>query len=445
MPEDKPNKASDEEDLSKQFDEVVEQSEDSTPDSPTTTEQDHEAVAAIESPREVTVPVEDTSSDNGPVEVTHEPVVESQVASSPTPDVKNETPAKHSSFGTTTSGGTAVLQWLSYAFWGWFNVSLAWLLAATVGYFIFGESRQIETVVNYLAYPLAAVIVMYAAAAITDAFYAKREPVQKTGIANVLMLIHVVLYILVAVAALIGAVFSVISLALNVDASTAAGKGFLVTLSTSAAVAVLFGVTAVRILLGGRLHWLRKLLMVAMAVIAAVVIGASILGPIVSAQVTKTDRLIEAGLPSLDSSVQSYVYEHGQLPASLDDLTLSSYATESKQLVDQKLVHYTPNTKQPTKGGNEPAASDATTKDDSASPNIGYMPYGTTYYYKLCVTYSREKQSSGGYEITPLGSTSSSSLYLDLRSHKSGEVCYDRQATSLKSSLQPVDLKATVQ
>ena len=113
------------------------------------------------------------------------------------------------------AAGILVLQWVTYAFWGWFALAILWLSALTFGYFITGNDSQSWGAA--LAYPLASVVVMLIIAQVADLFYVKHEPERKTGGSSVIMLIHAVLFVLLTVASLIVAVFSLINMSINSD------------------------------------------------------------------------------------------------------------------------------------------------------------------------------------------------------------------------------------
>ena len=316
---------------------------------------------------------------------------------------------------------------------------LAWLLAATLSYFVFGDSLSQSNSLTYLAYPLASVTVMLVLAVVTEVLYGRREPAHKVGAASVLTLIHVVLYVLAAVGSLIAALFALISYLLSSDTTGTTEKGMHVMLWTGLAVAVIFGLTAARIMFGGGKSLLRKVQLIVMVAAAVGTIAACILGPVVTLQVTKDDRLIEAGLPSLDSAIQYYTYENGKLPERFDQLNLDNvYTRESEvgQLVARNLVEYTPNSKTST------PIDTPSPIDKSTSPVAGVsLSYSKLHFYQLCVTFQRAKQSerSGGIEIMPavdssstgIGTSgSSSSLYLEINKHDKGRVCYDRQVAT---------------
>ena len=115
-------------------------------------------------------------------------------------------------------GGVLVLQWLTYAFWFWFSISLSWLAGVVINFYITGGSNGYGYN-EALAYPLASVLTLLVIALVTDKLYTKHEPARKTGAANVIMLLHVVPFILVGIGSLVVAIFSLISMVLNNDSA----------------------------------------------------------------------------------------------------------------------------------------------------------------------------------------------------------------------------------
>ncbi|MEO5949205.1 MAG: hypothetical protein ABIP74_02280, partial [Candidatus Saccharimonas sp.] len=201
MPEEQASANAPEDVLSKEFDEIVAKTEE------VESTQDEGAVVVDvrrdSTPEMPSLPPEPTAS-------TPEPAAVQPVAVAPTvPATTPVAPAR-------STGGTMVLQWLSYAFWGWFGISMSWLSVVTLGYFITGNTSNVTSA---LAYPLASVIVMFLLAVAADFVYARREPAHKAGGANAIMLVHVVLFVLIAVGAAVTALFALISMMLSTDPS----------------------------------------------------------------------------------------------------------------------------------------------------------------------------------------------------------------------------------
>jgi hypothetical protein len=302
-------------------------------------------------------------------------------------------------------GGVIVLQWLTYAFWGWFASAFT-ILSGFVINSVLNSGDDID--VFAYVYPLSAVIVTFLFAMVADFFYRRYEPVQKTGASNVIMLIHAVLYILIAAGAMIGFVFALISYILGL--ATVSGNGSLSAVLIATVALAVFGAVALRVVLGAKKPAVRKLIWMILSGITAVIIIAAIAGPIAKSITLKEDRLLEQNLSSVPSLINDYVDKNHTLPASLSEVKpSSSYNREEMQrLLDSNLVAYKPNA-----GNSNPG----TTKYPTTS-------YGKYYNYQLCVTYKAEKN---GDRYLPESSTSGN--YISASSHPKGNVCYDLYAT----------------
>ncbi len=329
------------------------------------------------------------------------------------------------------SPGSLVLQWLSYAFWGWFGTSLAILAAITFNYFIAGSDATQWG--ENLAYPLAAVIVMLVIALVTDFFYARHEPLVKKGAASVIMLIHVVVYLLTVVAALIGIVFSVISMMITASPVNSM-DGTKVFMLTAFVGALVFGAISLRALFAGKKRGVRKGFWLLMSVLALGFVIASIAGPAMKANSTKDDRLLEDALPLLASDIRDYARVNDKLPASLGDVKSNSSRTDERVqlMVDRNLVTYKANTKPAETDVSLSGANGASTKPQSTiAPVDTTIPSTKTFFYQLCVTYKEAKKSkyysSSSYEDNYV--SSGVSTY----SHDKGNVCYDVSAEGKNS------------
>lgn len=421
MSEDKTADAAPEDSLSKEFDDIVAHADDTSEEDGAVevpVRRDSDAAEPEEEPdaKEVTGPEETPAP-----EPADKPAAETAPAPVPTP-----APAKPAA--PHGSGAAMVLQWLSYAFWGWFAVALSWLAGVTVAYFVTGNSSDVTA---SLAYPLASVIVMFVVALLADVFYAKREPAHKTGGPNAIMLVHVVLFVLIAVAAAVTAVFSLISMLLSTD-PTSGTDGQVIACWTSLVAMLAFGMVALRAVLGGKKTVVRRIHWIMMGAFALGFIALSIAGPAMGAQATKDDRLIEEGLPALSQSVREYVGDKGELPATLkdaQDASTGSTSAAADLLVSRNLVRYTPNVKAATKS--------------SSYGGVSYSDYDyvtTTYYYRLCVTYKHAKKSGGTYYDSSAEVASGRyTSYLSIYGHDKGEVCYNLSAIDSYNTIYPID------
>ena len=297
--------------------------------------------------------------------------------------------------------GTLVLQWLTYAFWGWTILALWVLTAFSVGYFVDSANRD-DSTGSGIAYPLAAVIVLFIISAICDILYSRREPVEKIGVASIVMIIHAVIFALFGIAAVIIAAFAIVTMLIGDNESA----GVISTLITGLIIAAVYAVTMLRTLRLFKLKNASMLYIGFMVLVSVVVSLLGIFGPALYAQRTQTDKQIERGLGSVSRAIRDHTVTNNALPDSLNDIegTLNGNAAE---IVQKGLVEYQPGEKYqvPTR---QSTTSSRTTSNDA-------------YRYKLCVSYVGEKNMSDNDDISSRAVSTSPSTYR----HKSGRVCYD--------------------
>ncbi len=323
--------------------------------------------------------------------------------------------------------GVLILQWLTYAFWGWTLVALYWLTSLSVQYFVSNSSETDSYAASYLndmlAYSLAAVVVLFIISIICDVIYSRFEPRRKSGAAMVIMIIHAVIFALCGIGSLIAAVFAVVNMLIsgqNEAAST--------TLISAAIMTVLYAATLVRTLHPEKVKNVTKLFWLVM-LIATIAIGSlGIFGPVAYAQRTKNDRAIEAALPSIATAVNDYTNENGKLPSSLkDSRLLQSYSIDSdeeaKRLIRDNKVKYIAKEKLE-------APTDDSYSQSSFDISMEKYPLESetsVYHYQLCVTYDAEKQGSYDYGYDAPSGEAEFETTPETSSHSAGEVCYDLQ------------------
>lgn len=331
---------------------------------------------------------------------------------------------------------TLVLQWLTYAFWGWFALAILWLSAITIAFLVVGADSSDWSAV--IAYPIAAVVVLFLVAGVVDFFYSRIEPARKQGVGTAIMVIHAVLFALCGIGAVIGVVFALINLLLSSGANEL-GKATLTSLYVSLVMIFVYALLVVRTVLVAKIRRISWITSGILGGLALVFIILGVIGPVAQSIVTRQDREIESTLPQIPSEITSYVQDNDKLPASLDQLQYdgvsSRTADEVKGVVGRGLIKYTPNTKEPKKSSayatlqdGEKAASDTILYPDSSST--------TTYYYRLCVNWQAEKNYDDDrgipYPAEDLSSGSDETVsypsYISAYSHKKGEQCYDLQA-----------------
>ena len=320
--------------------------------------------------------------------------------------------------------GVLILQWLTYAFWGWTLVALYWLTSLSVQYFV-SDSRDSDSystsyLNDMLAYSLAAVVVLFAISIICDIVYSRFEPRRKSGAAMVIMIIHAVIFALCSIGSLIAAVFAVVNMLIS-----GGNEGASTILITAGIMTLLYAATLVRTLHPEKVKNVTKLFWFVMLSATVLIGGLGIFGPVADAQRTKDDRAIETALPNIAAAVNDYTDEQGKLPSSLkNSKLLQSYSIDSdedaKRLIEDELVTYV---------AKERLVKPVDDSLDSSGVSIQSYQLGenkAVYHYQLCVTYDAEK--NGRYDYDSLDSRLQKyETRPDTSNHSAGEVCYDLQ------------------
>lgn len=297
--------------------------------------------------------------------------------------------------------GVIVLQWLTYAFWGWTILSLIWLTYIVIANIILGSDMT-----PVIPYAIASVLVLFPLSFTLDLFYGRKEQARKTGAATVVMVIHAVLFAVCGIGVLIGAVFTTIELFISDATNTDIQVTILLTLLFSA---VFYGLTFIRTLNPSPKVPIAKSFKFIMAFFIGLFLVLAFIGPVAKSITTKDDRAIESNLPLIGFAIERYVSENDNLPASLADISLSE--PEAKKLIEQGLVQYKP----------EPGAI------EKQLPRVGGDNKLTNYEYRyqLCATYKvASKKSGSGYYNPPKDDNSEYQEYLAATPHAAGEVCY---------------------
>lgn len=301
------------------------------------------------------------------------------------------------------SPGLIVLQWLTYAFWGWTILAMSILTVSVLASFLIDAETG-----SFTPYGIAAVLVLLPISIACDVFYSKREPQKKSGAASIVMVIHAVLFALFGIAAVIAIVFSLVSMLTSSSDTT----NTRVSLFSSIIIAVLYAAVFLRTIHPARLPMVRRFFIIFMTVVVGIIALLGIVGPVARERATRNDKLITSNLSILKSNIDDYAADKDRLPDSLSDLDLKG---DTKVLVEKNLVKYTPNT-QP--------ASDSFSSSSSRTSRTYGDDDSTIYYYQLCVTYTKNRyvpvynsnrgEDDDGY-VT----------YLDsYGNHPAGEECY---------------------
>lgn len=309
----------------------------------------------------------------------------------PAPSVASKDP----SYEHTNSAGHLILQWLTYAFWGWTILAMSILLTTVLAHMITGADTS-----GFTPYGIAAVIVLLPISIICDFFYKKDEPTKKIGGASLVMVVHAVIFALLGIASLIGFVFTLVQLLI----SSSETKTTIIGLISTAVISVFYAAAFIRTLNPAKIPLVRRFFSIFMTVSALAVIVLGIIGPVTYERATKTDRLISDNISVLAEKINANARDNEILPASLDSLNLKG---DVKKIVENDLVQYTPNTKKPTNRG---------------SDDYRFSQDTSIYFYTLCVTYTKERNESFAYST--YDSTEEYSSYISAYSHPAGKVCY---------------------
>jgi hypothetical protein len=307
---------------------------------------------------------------------------------------------------TQTDAVTLVLQWLTYAFWGWFALAMLWLSAVVYGFVVVGSESSSDWA-SIVSYPIASVLVLLIVAAVVDFFYRRREPAKKEGFATAVMVIHTVIFALFGIGALVGAVFTLISLVLN-DAPSA-DKGIRVALYTALTLVPIYAILTARTTLVAKWRKIPMLTTIVLGAGALVFIAIGVFGPVMQSVATRQDRQVTSALSTIVYAVNSYDQDHDKLPESLDGLSYNTYGSTDaetvKSLLAKGVITYKPNTDPGTE----------------LKPQDTYS-FRTVRYYQLCGTFTNEQKSSYGSLPSEKSSYSES---INAQYHAKGEQCYN--------------------
>lgn len=358
-----------------------------------------------------------------PVQPTEERVVPQDTNPAPPQTIQNPVATEAPTGGSNqvvNKPGVIVLQWLTYAFWGWTIIALGTLLATTLSHMVSGSGAE-----GFTPYGIAATLVLLPIAVVCDILYSKHEPEKKTGAASIVMVIHAVIFALLGIGSLITVVFTAVSLSI----SDASAKEVTPIIITALSMAIIYGATFVRALHPAKIPLINRIYLFFMIVVTTITIILAIVGPISFERRTKNDKLIVSNISTLTQDIGDYAEANDKLPETLGEIKSSSEGV--KKLISSNLVVYKPNT------------YTATTEQSDINNNQSQTPLRSTttrndYYYQLCVTYSEPSSSYDDdydtlydYSSDPPESTDPSGYetYPSAYNHPGGEVCYKVKTT----------------
>lgn len=293
--------------------------------------------------------------------------------------------------------GVLILQWLTYAFWGWLIMSLIWLITVILSNAITGAD-----VSGIVPYAIAAAIVLLPIAFVTDFLYRKHEPVTKTGAATVIMVIHAVIFALLGIGALIVSVFTALNASINFERNNDVA---MVAIFSALFAALVYAAAFLRTLNPFKARAGAKLLATrtysfAMLGVTVLLLIFAIVGPVITTVATRNDRLIEQNIYSIESGVDDYANKHGELPATLDQVHISY--KDGRAIVADGKVKYVP----------------------EGTSNTRKLTGHTYLRYQLCVNYERENDDTGYGYSSYYPSPNEYSTTIQPVPHEAGEVCY---------------------
>jgi hypothetical protein len=179
-----------------------------------------------------------------------------------TPESESQKPLAHAP----ANPATIILQWLTYAFWGW-TVSILSILIYVDIIQLFNQSST----ANVSYYLCAALLILFPAALTCDSYYSKREPEKKEHAAMAVLVVHAVLFAIIAVASLLFASFSLVS----VFVAKPERAFWDATFASLIFAVVLFSATFLRTLSPAQYKWIPKIykIFVTITVIIFVILG----------------------------------------------------------------------------------------------------------------------------------------------------------------------------
>jgi hypothetical protein len=313
------------------------------------------------------------------------------------------------------SPGLIILQWLTYAFWGWTLLAVSWLTYLVADSFLNGNDAS-----TMLPYSIASVLVLLPLSLICDMFYIRREPVKKSGGATIVMVIHAVIFALIGIGLLISLVFTLLHQSLDGFVAFDSIRATLVTLFIGVA---LYLFTFLRTLNPTPKVHIARIYQMGMLVYVGLLLILSFVGPVLHSVTTRDDRAVNDSLYSISDAVDNYVQSNHKLPVTLNDLTVDPKA---KSVIDRDLIEYKPEGKT--------TAIDYTYDEDRRTSD--------EYRYQLCVEY-KDKSSSSKYDAYPsYASDDEYKDYANTTNHPAGNHCYKLKATDYNPSSGDVSVSA---
>jgi hypothetical protein len=314
-------------------------------------------------------------------------------------------PAQQQPYAPAKPGADApllILQWLTYAFWGWTVLALSVLVGTVMASIVANADTG-----SFTPYGIAAVLVLLPISFICDNIYSKKEDHKKVGVEIITMVIHSVLFALFTIGSLIYTAFAVVRL-LTDGSGTGNTQA---SLYTALVIAIFYAITFLRTLNPAFTPWVTKYYRYVMLVLILIIAFVAILGPVAKERSLKDDKLLDSGMSGLSTSITSYTGKNNRLPSDLKSLTLTG---DSKAIVDKGMVTYKP------EGATVNAASISANKT-----SYSYNP--AVFKYQLCATFKKaSKANSNNYNSYDyvVDDTDGYTTYLSTAGHTVGQNCY---------------------
>lgn len=297
-----------------------------------------------------------------------------------------------------SSPGIIILQWLTYAFWGWTLLAFVWL-----AYIVFASFMSPMDTSGMVPYAIASSLVLLPIAVLCDLFYLRKEPAKKQGAAMVVMVIHAVIFALFGIGVLIAGVVTLVNMAIGSpsDASFLLAWVYTAFLST-----VVYAFAFLRTLNPFSSNAVAKWFWVGMALLVTGFVIASFIGPVANARLTREDANVESAVERINNMIQSHAQEYGEVPGSLDELELDG---EDKAYVQKNTISYT-------------------REETTITPRIQNFQdlqeeRSKLLRYQICAEYKRQGMYYD-YDLSSNESIKGYAEYLSVSPHPAGKVCY---------------------
>ncbi len=309
--------------------------------------------------------------------------------------------------------GIIVLQWLTYAFWGWTVLVMSMLTGSVIASFV----NDAETG-GFTPYAIAAVLVLLPISIICDIFYSKSETHKKTGASALVFVVHAVIFALFGIGAVIAIVISLVTLFTSSSDTTSSQ----IALYTAIFVAILYAAVLLRIVNPVRFPWIKRFFILFMSVTIGVVSVLGIIGPVAHERSTRHDRLIEENIHAISNGVNDYADKNKRLP---ENLSAVGYTGDAKKLVDEGEIKYS-----------VIATSTPIQLQKNTGVNISQYIKPTALAYQLCVTFTKASKPSNYSSYSSYDNSTDSegyTTYISASKHAAGQVCYKLKTTPYSS------------